>query len=77
MEPELGFGIVYRFGRSSVLLLTARRVPSRHVSYPFLAGGGEAADIIANFDWNATPLGSIDNWPGVGGLDSLENSGGK
>ena len=32
--------------------------------YPFLAGGGEAADIIAGFDWSATPLGSIENWPG-------------
>src|SRR6201996_5586377 len=34
------------------------------MSYPFLAGGGEAADIIAKFDWTATPLGPIENWPG-------------
>src|ERR1700748_521887 len=33
------------------------------MSYPFLAGGGEAADIIARFDWSATPLGPIENWP--------------
>ena len=26
--------------------------------YPFLTGGGEAAGIIASFDWAATPLGS-------------------
>lgn len=31
--------------------------------YPFLAGGGEAADIIASFDWSATSLGDIDAWP--------------
>jgi PAS domain S-box-containing protein len=31
--------------------------------YPFLAGGGEAADIIASFDWSSTSLGDIDLWP--------------
>ena len=31
--------------------------------YPFLSGGGEAAGIIANFDWAATPLGPIEGWP--------------
>jgi PAS domain S-box-containing protein len=31
--------------------------------YPFLSGGGEAAEIIANFDWAATPLGPIGSWP--------------
>lgn len=31
--------------------------------YPFLAGGGEAAEIIAGFDWAATPLGGITQWP--------------
>ena len=31
--------------------------------YPFLAGGGEAADIIAGFDWASTSLGPIENWP--------------
>jgi PAS domain S-box-containing protein len=34
--------------------------PSRH---PFLTGGGEAAEIIARFDWAATPLGPIETWP--------------
>ncbi|MGB7976816.1 MAG: ATP-binding protein [Roseiarcus sp.] len=33
------------------------------VRYPFLSGGGEAAEIIAGFDWAATPLGPIENWP--------------
>ena len=31
--------------------------------YPFLSGGGEAAEIIAGFDWAATPLGPIETWP--------------
>jgi signal transduction histidine kinase/ActR/RegA family two-component response regulator len=31
--------------------------------YPFLTGGGEAADIIARFNWAATPLGPIETWP--------------
>ncbi|MEQ8268036.1 MAG: response regulator [Parvibaculum sp.] len=31
--------------------------------YPFLSGGGEAAKIIAAFDWAATPLGPIPSWP--------------
>jgi PAS domain S-box-containing protein len=31
--------------------------------HPFLAGGGEAAEIIANFDWASTPLGPIATWP--------------
>jgi PAS domain S-box-containing protein len=34
--------------------------PARH---PFLTGGGEAAEIIARFDWAATPLGGIETWP--------------
>ncbi len=29
---------------------------------PFLAVGGEAADIIANFDWSTTSLGPLDGW---------------
>jgi PAS domain S-box-containing protein len=33
------------------------------VRHPFLSGGGEAAGIIANFDWAATSLGSIASWP--------------
>jgi PAS domain S-box-containing protein len=32
-------------------------------AHPFLAGGGEAAAIIARFDWAATPLGPIERWP--------------
>jgi signal transduction histidine kinase/PAS domain-containing protein/ActR/RegA family two-component response regulator len=35
-------------------------IPAR---YPFLCGGGEAAEIIASFDWAATPLGPIESWP--------------
>src|SRR6202046_1886238 len=31
--------------------------------YPFLSGGGEAADIIASCDWAPTPLGPIETWP--------------
>ena len=31
--------------------------------YPFLTGGGEAAAIIAAFDWAMTPLGPIEAWP--------------
>ncbi|BBK30386.1 PAS domain S-box-containing protein [Stella humosa] len=31
--------------------------------HAFLAGGGEAAGIIAGFDWAATPLGPIAAWP--------------
>src|SRR6201995_786677 len=31
--------------------------------HPFLSGGGEAAGIIANFDWAATSLGEIESWP--------------
>ena len=31
--------------------------------YPFLSGGGKAAEIIAGFDWATTPLGPIESWP--------------
>jgi PAS domain S-box-containing protein len=31
--------------------------------YPFLTDGGEAAAIIAAFDWATTPLGRIEAWP--------------
>ena len=31
--------------------------------HPFLAGGGEAADIIAGFDWQSTSLGPNEGWP--------------
>jgi PAS domain S-box-containing protein len=30
--------------------------------YPFLTGGGEAAEMIASFNWAKTPLGHIDAW---------------
>ncbi|MGV1846317.1 MULTISPECIES: PAS domain S-box protein [unclassified Rhizobium] len=29
----------------------------------FLASGGEAASVIASFDWSKTPLGPIEGWP--------------
>jgi len=31
--------------------------------FPFLTGGGEAASLIAAFDWTGTPLGPIPTWP--------------
>lgn len=31
--------------------------------FPFLTGGGEAATLIATFDWSTTSLGPIENWP--------------
>lgn len=31
--------------------------------HPFLSGGGDAAALIAAFDWPATPLGPIGGWP--------------
>jgi PAS domain S-box-containing protein len=33
------------------------------VTHPFLQGGGQLAQIIASFNWGATPLGPIDGWP--------------
>ncbi|ABS65090.1 PAS/PAC sensor hybrid histidine kinase [Parvibaculum lavamentivorans DS-1] len=30
---------------------------------PFLLAGSEASDIIASFDWAATPLGPMSSWP--------------
>jgi len=32
-------------------------------AYPFLDGGGQLAEIIAAFDWEATSLGAIGSWP--------------
>ncbi len=29
----------------------------------FLAGGGEAGELIRSFDWAGTPLGPPENWP--------------
>lgn len=39
--------------------------PARYVEHdlPFLAGGGEMADLIRHHDWSATPLGHISTWP--------------
>ena len=31
--------------------------------HAFLAGGGEAARIIASRDWSATSLGPVETWP--------------
>ncbi len=33
-------------------------------THTFLAGGGEAAEIIGNFDWASTNLGPVESWPG-------------
>ena len=38
-------------------------ISENNADHPFLFGGGEAADIIAAFDWSATSLGPIENWP--------------
>ncbi|MEJ8852949.1 PAS domain S-box protein [Variovorax robiniae] len=32
-------------------------------THPFLHGGGEAARLIADFDWASTGVGPIDGWP--------------
>lgn len=31
--------------------------------FPFLSGGGKAADLLAEFDWENTSLGPIPSWP--------------
>ncbi|MGZ5189895.1 MAG: ATP-binding protein [Flavisolibacter sp.] len=31
--------------------------------YPFLQGGGEMGEMIRNYNWSKTPLGSPDKWP--------------
>lgn len=38
-------------------------MPEHHGRHPFLTGGGEAADIIAGFDWASTSIGPIETWP--------------
>jgi PAS domain S-box-containing protein len=38
-------------------------LPNANEKHPFLTGGGEAADIIANFDWASTSIGPIESWP--------------
>lgn len=32
-------------------------------SHPFLAGGGQLASLIAEYDWSATELGPLTQWP--------------
>ncbi len=32
------------------------------VGFPFMTGGGAVRDVIAGFDWGATPLGPISSW---------------
>jgi len=36
-----------------------------NLEHPFLSGGGEAAQIIADLDWSRTSLGPIQSWPAV------------
>jgi signal transduction histidine kinase len=36
--------------------------PSRDVDFSFLAGGGEMAELIAASDWQASPLGPMQDW---------------
>jgi PAS domain S-box-containing protein len=43
-------------------VVTAIQATAPH--FPFLAGGGAAAQTIAAFHWGATPLGDITQWPG-------------
>lgn len=31
--------------------------------YPFIEGGGEAGELILNYDWSQSPIGCIDGWP--------------
>jgi PAS domain S-box-containing protein len=45
---------------SGVCLLQHQKFTALH---PFLSGGGEAATIIANFNWSSTSLGTIEAWP--------------
>src|SRR5215217_2676061 len=36
---------------------------ARASDFPFLAGGGAIAELIAAFAWDATPLGPLESWP--------------
>jgi len=56
-------------GRPPVRTTETHSRNQRQASWPFLNGGGEAAGIIAAFDWAATPLGGIEGWP-----ESLKSS---
>ncbi|TWB58593.1 PAS/PAC sensor hybrid histidine kinase [Nitrospirillum viridazoti] len=40
-----------------------RRQMTQEAVPVFLNGGGELADLIAAYDWAATPLGPLDRWP--------------
>jgi PAS domain S-box-containing protein len=40
-----------------------KAVASNPTRLPFLDGGGEAARVIAAFDWSMTPLGALPDWP--------------
>jgi signal transduction histidine kinase/PAS domain-containing protein len=40
-------------------------LPKAHSPVSFLLGGGEVRDLIAAFDWSATSLGPIEEWPAV------------
>jgi two-component sensor histidine kinase len=46
---------VYCFGQGTIL-------PDFDPLY-FLQGGGEVGKVIRNFDWAATPLGPVEDWP--------------
>ena len=32
-------------------------------TYRFLEGGGEMGQLVRSFDWSATPIGAVDEWP--------------
>jgi len=32
-------------------------------TYNFLEGGGELGELVRNYDWSKTPVGSVDQWP--------------
>ncbi|MES2960156.1 MAG: ATP-binding protein [Pseudomonadota bacterium] len=36
---------------------------SQTPSHPFLAGGGQVAELIAAYDWRSTPMGPLAAWP--------------
>lgn len=42
-----------------MILDPSRKAPEKS----FLTGGGQLGEIIAAFDWSATPLGPIETWP--------------
>jgi PAS domain S-box-containing protein len=39
------------------------RVGSKAISHSFLAGGGEAGQIVREHDWSASSIGPTDQWP--------------